>query len=165
MRRLFRSACVLLALASLTFGLQPAARAQAKQPSSKPAGTTAADADLSALLESKVKTEWDAFKNKTPQPYADLLADDYISVETDNLGARNKVHAVKEVQQSVVVDYTLSLFKTTMLGPDATLVVYESFMRFPRTATRKFLRLYVSEIWVKRSGQWKMLHHQETRAK
>jgi hypothetical protein len=165
MRKFFSGACVMLALASLTFGQQPAAQAQAKQPSPKTAGTTAANADLSALLETKVKTEWDAFKNKTPQPYADLLADDYTSVETDNLGARNKVHAVHEVQQSVVVDYTLSLFKTTMLGPDATLVVYESFMRFPRTVTRRFLRVYVSEIWVKRDGEWKMLHHQETSAK
>jgi hypothetical protein len=45
------------------------------------------------------------------------------------------------------------------------MIRYESTIRFPRTKTLRFLRVYVTEMWVERDGKWKMLNHQETQVR
>jgi hypothetical protein len=128
-------------------------------------GSVSADAGLKDMFESKIKTEWDALKNKDKKGYAELLADDYQGVEVDGRGERNKIQAVNELVQQNVFSYTLWGYTLTPLGPDAALVIYESTIQFPPKAQIRYSRVYISEIWVKRAGQWKELHYQETRVK
>ncbi|MGA9806665.1 MAG: hypothetical protein WBQ56_03150, partial [Candidatus Sulfotelmatobacter sp.] len=64
-----------------------------------------------------------------------------------------------------VFNYTLWGLKVIPLGPDAALVIYESTMQFPPKSVIRYSRVYISEVWVKRAGQWKELHYQETRVK
>lgn len=66
---------------------------------------------LSTLLESKVKTEWDAFKNRDKKSYSDLLAEDLIAVENDGQGTRTKSAATAEIDRSVVNQYSLFALK------------------------------------------------------
>jgi hypothetical protein len=53
----------------------------------------------------------------------------------------------------------------TPLGPEAAFVIYEVTMEFPPKAQVRYLRVYVGELWVKRAGQWKIQHYQETKVK
>jgi len=157
MRDCFVCACI--ALTSLALA----------QPPTKPAKTgessVSADSGLKDMLEAKIKAEWEALKNKDKKGYAELLADDYEAVEVDSRGERNKLQAVNEVEAGNVFKYTLFGFRVTPLAPDAAFVIYTVTMEFPPKAQVRFLRVYVGELWVKRAGQWRIQHYQETKVK
>lgn len=124
-----------------------------------------ADSALKDLFDAKIKTEWEAIKNKDKKAYGDLLDDDYQGVETDGQGERNKIQAVSELVDSNVFNYTLWGMKITPLGSDAAFVVYEVTMQFPPKSAIHFSRVYIGSLWVKRKEQWKELHYQETHVK
>jgi hypothetical protein len=132
---------------------------------SRQSTSTSADSRLKEMFESKVKVEWEALKNKDRKAYAELLADDYQGVEVDGRGERNKIQALNELADENVFNYTLWGFKLIPLGPDAALVIYEVTMQFPPKAQVRYSRVYITELWVKRAGEWKELHYQETHVK
>ncbi len=150
-------ACLALMMTSL-------APAQSPSPGPTTAPSPAAS-PLAALLETNVKTEWEAFKNKDKKAYSDLLADDFAAVEDDNQGMRNKASAAAEVDRSVVSKYYLFALHVLPLNSNAALVTYELTMEFPPKAAVRFKRVLVSELWLKREGQWKMRYYQETRVR
>lgn len=113
-------------------------------------------------MEANVKAEWEAFKNKDKKAYSDLLAEDFVGVEDDNDGQRAKWKAVREIDVSVINSYNVFALKVLPLNPNAALVTYELTMIFPPKAVVRFKRVLVSEIWVKRDGQWKERYYQET---
>jgi len=158
MRNYFAGACAALLLGCFVFGQQP------QGGTSQPTKSTA-QAELTNLLDAKIKAEWQAIKNKDQKAYGELLTDDYVAVEADGGGERYKWKALSELQQSAVSDYTLSFLKATALCADAAFVRYEVFIRFPPKSTVPFEKILVGEVWVKREGQWKALHYQETRVK
>jgi len=123
------------------------------------------DSAFKDLFQSKIKAEWEALKNKDKKAYGELLADDYQGVEVDGKGERTKTQSLNELVNQNVFNYTLWGFKLIPLGADAALVIYESTMQFPPKSTVHYSRVYISELWVKRSGQWKELHYQETHVK
>ena len=155
MRIYCASACAALILGGLVFGQQPQSTVANKPPA----------ADLTDLLDARIKAEWQAIKSRDQKAYGDLLADEFVGVEADGNGERYKSKALSELQQSVVTDYTLSFLKVTPLCPDAAFARYEVFIKFPPKSAVPFEKLLVAEIWVKRAGQWKALHYQETRVK
>jgi hypothetical protein len=134
----------------------------------KKSGNAAADA-LRDMFESKIKIEWEALKNKDRKAYGELLADDYQGVEVDNKGERSKAQALNELVDQNVFNYTLWGFKMIPLGPeaapDAALLIYEVTMQFPPKSQVRYSRVYITELWLKRSGQWKEVHYQETHVK
>jgi hypothetical protein len=123
------------------------------------------DPQLKDLFQAKIKAEWEALKNKDKTAYGELLADEYEGVENDGQGERNKIQAINEVAALNVFNYTLWGLRVTSLGPDAAFVIYEVTMQFPPRAQVRYSRVYVGELWVKRGGQWKELHYQETHVK
>ena len=146
----------------------PARLAWAQQTPAPPKTTTdkaAVDSALKDLFESKIKTEWEAIKNKDKKAYGDLLDDDYQGVENDGQGERNKLQAINELVATNVFSYTLWGLKVTPLGPGATFIVYEVTMQFPPRSQVRFTRVYIGALWVKRGEQWKELHYQETHVK
>ena len=163
---IMRYYCVLFCLAVVTavaLAQQPAVTSKAGD--TRQSGNASSDTALKDLLEAKVKAEWEALKNKDRKAYAELLADDYQGVEVDGRGERNKIQSLNELSDENVYNYTLSAFNVTPLGPDAAMVIYEVTMQFPPTAQVRYSRVYITEIWVKRAGQWKELHYQETHVK
>jgi hypothetical protein len=152
----------ILGLTSLVAAQDPAA---AKTEKSIVAGNDPADARLLEMFEAKIKTEWDAIKNKDKKAYGDLLADDYEGVEVDGQGERAKMQAQIELMDSNVANYTLWGFKLIPVNPDAALVIYESTIQFPPKSVVRFSRVYISELWMKRGGDWKEVHYQETHVK
>lgn len=117
------------------------------------------------MFQSKIKAEWDALKNKDKTAYGELLADDYQGVEADGRGERNKLQALNELVDGNVYNYTLWGFKLIPLGPDAVCVIYEVTLQFPPKSVVRYSRVYITELWVKRGGEWKELHYQETNVK
>jgi hypothetical protein len=158
MRNDFACWCAALVLGCFVFWQnQQGASGQAVKP--------AAAAELTNLLDAKINAEWQAIKSKDPKAYGDLLTEEYVAVEADGGGERYKWKALQELQQSAVADFTLSFLKVTPLCPDAAFARYEVFIKFPPKSTVRFEKVLVGEIWVKREGQWKALHYQETRVK
>jgi len=155
---------VMLIMTSLASAQQPAA-SPAPGGQGKPPEQASAPSPLERLLEANVKTEWEAFKNKDRKSYSDLLADDFMAIEDDTQGMRNKERAVSEIDRSVVNSYNLFAFQVLPLNANAALVTYELTMLFPPKAQVRFKRVLVSELWLKREGQWKMRYYQETRVR
>jgi hypothetical protein len=155
---------VAVILMGLALAQQPPASGKANESrqSNNPAST---QPDVKDVLESEVKAEWDAFKNRDKKAYGDLLSDDFIAVEDDGDGARNKIHSVNEVPASNIHNYSLAFFKFFSLAPDAAFITYEITMEFSPKAALRFKRVLITEIWIKRDGQWKARHYQETRVK
>ena len=140
----------------------PASR---KPADNQPSSNASAESKLKDMFEAKIKAEWDALKKKDRKAYEALLADDYQGVEIDNRGERNKVQAVNEMGETNVSDYTIWGYKLIPLGPAAAFVIYEVTMQFPPKSVVRFSRVYITELWVRRGGEWKELHYQETHVK
>jgi len=162
MRNCFVHACVAW-LSALALAQQPAT--PPKSGGSRPSGSPAAELNLKDMFESKIKAEWDAPKNKDRTAYGALLADDYEGVEVDGQGERTKTQAINELVNGNVYNYTLWGFKLIPLGPDAAFVIYEVTLQFPPRSVVRYSRVYITELWVKRGGEWKELHYQETHVK
>lgn len=150
-----------LLLTNLAWSQQPPAETETSEKNH----TTAPDSVLKEMLEAKIKSEWEAIKNKDKKTYGDLLADDYEGVELDGQGERTRMQALNELADSNVANYTLWGYKLTPIGTDAAFAVYEATVQFPPKSVVRFSRLYIGELWVKRDGQWKILHYQETHVK
>lgn len=133
----------------------------------RPTGNPAADAKLKEkqAWEARVKTEWEALKNKDKKAYAEVLDDDYEGVEVDGKGERTKIQTLNELATGNVANYTLWGLSVTPVGQDAALVTYEVTMQFPPKSAIRLSRVYISELWMKRAGQWKEVHYQETHVK
>jgi hypothetical protein len=153
----------LAGLSCVALAQQPPA--PAKSVENAQSGAASADSGPKEMFETKIRVEWEALKNKDKNGYAELLADDYLGVEVDGKGERNKIQAVGELAETNVFRYTLWGFKLIPLGPDAAFVIYESTMQFPPRSQLRLSRVYITELWVKRAGQWKELHYQETHVK
>ena len=159
----------LFALASIVFIISTAwaqgPTAPAKPDAILPFGSASTDSALNTMFQAKIHAEWEALKAKDKKAYGDLLADDYQGVELDGRGERNKIQSINDVDETTTFNYTLERFKTISLGPDAALIIYESTMQFPPRAQLRYSRVYITELWVKRGGEWKELHYQETHVK
>ena len=156
---------VLACVAGLTFVVlaqQPTMPTQFGE--GRPSGSSA-DAKLQGMFEAKIKSEWEALKNKDKKAYAELLDDDYQGVEVDGKGERTRNQAINELTDLNVFNYTLWGLKVIPLGRDAAFVIYESTMQFPPKSVVRYSRVYISELWMKRAGQWKEVHYQETHVK
>jgi len=166
LEELMRHCLVFACIAGLTaLALAPEPAAAPKSAGSQPFASVSADSGLKDVFQAKIKAEWDALKNKDRKAYAELLADDYQGVEVDGQGERTKIQALNELANGNVSDYTLWGLKLIPLGPDATFVIYEVTLTFPPRSVVRFSRVYITELWVRRGGQWKELHYQETHVK
>jgi hypothetical protein len=117
------------------------------------------------MFDAKIKGEWEAIKKRDQKAYGEFLTDDFIGVEADREGERYKWKAQMELQDSAVTDYQLSFLKVTPLCSEAAFVRYEVFIQFPPKSVVRFEKLLIGEVWVKRDGQWKVMHYQETKVK
>jgi hypothetical protein len=86
---------------------------------------------------------------------------------SSSLSATSALQAspMNELAEGNISNYTLWGFKFIPLGAEGAFVIYESTMQFPPKSVVRFSRVYISELWVKRGGEWKELHYQETHVK
>jgi hypothetical protein len=121
------------------------------------AETTSTDADIIA----QEKAIWDKIKQKEPEGFAAMLADDFIYVSSD--GVYDKAGTVNGIKQMAVTEMTLSDWKTVMLDKDAAIVTYTVSIKgtsggqpTPPGAQR------AASLWVNRGGKWVGEFHQDT---
>jgi hypothetical protein len=157
--------CAGLVLVMTCLALAEQGRKQAPKQQANKQEQAPVQPELNNVLESKVRAEWDADKKKDKTAFADLVSEDFLGVEADGQGTRTKAQAVVEVERSNVANYAIFGFKVIPLAPDAAFVTYENTMEFPHWAKMRYLRVYISELWMMRRGQWKMRHAQETPVK
>jgi hypothetical protein len=117
------------------------------------------------MFEAKVKAEWEAVKTRDKKAYGALLADDYQGVAVDLRGERNKIQSINDLADENSFNYTVERVKVLPLGDNAAFVIYDVTLQFPPKAQLRFSRVYVGEVWVKRTGDWQLLHYQETHVK
>lgn len=151
---------LVMTLPGFVFAQQAATPDNAAAP--RAPNSTAPPSPLAELLETKVRAAWAAFGKKDKDAYASFLADDFQAVEADGEGERTRLHVLREVEHCMYVSYLLQFFQVQPLSPDYAFVTYESSMQFPRSSALRFRRVFVGELWTKRSGQWKMMRYQET---
>ena len=155
------SACAIsVVLACFAWSQQPSAST-----GEKPGSAASSSARLTQLFTAKVTAEWDAFKKKDKQAYSNLLADDFTGIEDDGEGTRKKTTAAAEVDKSVIHDYKLFALTVLPIDPSAAFVTYEITLEFPPGVQVRFKRVFVSELWLKRNGEWKERFYQETRVR
>lgn len=163
------TAVLLAAIIPLTAQTAPATTpTQAPAPpaaKTEPASFPEAAASVQALLQDKIAAEWESIKHRDKPAFSKLLADDFIQVEADGDGARNRIKAANELAESFLEDYHLQLFRMYAFAPGVTYVRYENTMRFPVKSALRFKRMWISEIWVQQGGDWKLWRYQETPVK
>jgi hypothetical protein len=129
------------------------------------APTVPGDAGDAITLEDKVRSEWAAFVSRDASAYRSLLADDYVGVEVDGEGTRTREQAAAELGQARARSAEVSRVAVRMLAADAAMVTCEVFLQFTPANAVRALRVYVTEIWSRRTGDWQLIHSQETRVR
>lgn len=156
-----RSAATLALLLALTASLL--AQTSASKPAKKAA---AGPSSLQATIEKLEKEGWEAFKNQDDKSLLALSAPGYTAVIADQKPPRDAQAAAAVSHQIKVHKYSFSEFKVTPLGPDAALATYISTgsATFADGKPQDFT-LAVSEVWVKRGGQWQSVRYHESEIK
>lgn len=145
-----------IAAIALVVCLAVSAMAQAPKSSSKSG---------SSSLEATLRKSWEDFKNQNKDAYAAVLADDTTQVWADNKPPRDKAAAIKDMPSIKLDSYALSNMKITMLGPDAALATYQAKVSFTADGKKVSPMLAITDVWVKRGGEWKDLRYQESEIK
>jgi len=152
--------CISAAQQAVSLEKQNAAREKyfAGPSADKPAPPSA----LEVSLEAKVRAAWAALLSKDKNGYAQFLAEDFHAVEIDGEGERPKSRVLTEVEKVQFNEYQLQFFLVQPLGPDYASVTYESTMKFPKKSILRVRRVFISELWTRQGGEWKMMRYQET---
>jgi hypothetical protein len=162
----FRRWTILALFACLTISgglLAQTSGTNAKKAAKSPGSTSAG---LQPTLEKLERSGWEAYKNKDKKAYEALLADDFTAGFEDGHGQHDKQSAVNSVEQETLHSYTLSNFRLTSISPNAALLTFDAQVNITIGSGKpQDVKLYVSDVWVNRGGQWKSLHYQETERK
>jgi hypothetical protein len=150
----------------LALSLSAAAVAQGTKEKPVAKGKTSAGGALQATLEQRERAGWEAYKNKDAKAFTALCSPDYTSGLADGQG-RHDLKATLDAMNSITLHrYELSNFRITPLGPNVALVTYDAQVNMAiGSGAPQDGKLYVSDLYVKRGGQWKALHYQETDVK
>src|SRR5581483_2611344 len=154
---------VLLFAAALTAPLH----AQTSKPDkSADKAASKSSGGLQSTLEKMEREGWEAYKKKDKKAYGDLLTNDFVGSFADGQAPHDKQSALASMDQVTLNNYSLSNFKVKTIGPDAALLSCNAEVTLTiGNAKPETSKLYVSDLYVKRGGQWKSMHYQETEHK
>jgi ketosteroid isomerase-like protein len=126
---------------------------------------TASDSTVRSV-ESKTREAWKDFKAKKVDAYAALLDDDFTAVEPDGEGPHDKKASVDGLKAFTLNRYSLHDLRVIALGPNSALATYtaDSDGTTPDGKTVHSTAV-VTEIWVRRAGNWKALRYHESELK
>jgi hypothetical protein len=160
MQRWMLCSCVALALPCLSSAQQTSA--PEKYFAGPQVGKSAPKTKLEETLEAKVRAAWTALRNKDKNGYGQFLTENFYAVEIDGEGERPKRRVLAEVEHCQFTEFLLQFFQVQPLGTDYAFVSYESTMTFPKKSLLRLRRVFVSELWARQGGDWKMMRYQET---
>ena len=129
-------------------------------------GTPVDVSSVSVIVEKKIREAWEDFKAKKEGAYANLLADDFTTVEIDGEGPHEKQAAVRELGAGTLRSYSLKDLKVTALCGNVALATYlaETDGTLPNGKVIHGT-VAVTEVWLKRANEWKNLRYHESELK
>ena len=154
-------AAIIIAICSLVW-----LTAAPQDKTNQDAGTSADVSSVSVVVENKIREAWQDFKQKKERAYATLLADDFTAVEIDGEGPHEKQASVSEVGAGTLRSYSLKDLKVTILCANVALATYlaETDGTLPNGKVIHGT-VAVTEVWVKRTNEWKNLRYHESELK
>ncbi len=147
--------CAVLVLLAATM---ISAQSSAAKPAKKPAGGS----DLQAILEKLEKQGWDAYKTHDTAAFRQLCVPEYTSVEADQGPVRDLQATLDAMKNFEVDSYSFNEVKATPLGPEAALLTYTAKVNLKVEGKPQDITLGVTDVYVKRGGQWKALRYHES---
>ena len=169
MKRIILLALLLLAASSCATTTQAPGNANdntGANASASPAATPKAEASPAAndAAIAREKEIWGKIKDKNPDGFGAMLADDFVYVTED--GVFDKAGTVDGIKQMAPTDVSFSDWKVVTVDKDAVVVAYTVNMKgtnggqpMPETPIR------ASSVWVNRGGKWVGVFHQDTPVK
>ncbi len=149
-----------VALASF-FGLAALSQQKTNQGAGK-----AIDSPVQSVVERKIREAWQDFKEKHADAYAALLDNDFTEVEIDGKGPHDKKASVAEVKAGTLNSYSLNDLKVTVLASNVVLATYTANTDGTMPDGKKVHgTVAVTELWVRRGGNWKNLRYHESELK
>jgi hypothetical protein len=142
----------------LSFSLPLLAQAPKQHAPAKAPGAAAG-------IEAKIRQAWQDFKAKNKTGFGAVLADDSTQIWADNKPSRDKASTLKDMDIFTIDTFTLSNVKVTPLGTDAALATYQAKVVGAMDGQKLDVTLAVTEVWVKRGGDWKYLRYHESEIK
>jgi hypothetical protein len=131
--------------------------AQEKQPSASKAGQHP--------VETQVRKLWDAFQKKDKATLSSLLDDDFRMFEEGLSTFADKKAEVNAVDEFELLNYTLSDFTVTEIGPNSAAVTYIAQYQGKSNGEVSKAKSVFGEVWIRKNGAWKNLYLQETYVK
>ena len=130
------------------------------------AGTSAGVSSVPVVVENKIREAWQDFKEKKEGAYANLLADDFTTVEIDGEGPHEKQASVREVAAGTLRSYSLKGLKVTALCANVAMATYlaDTDGTLPNGKVIHGT-VAVTEVWVRRANEWKNLRYHESELK
>jgi ketosteroid isomerase-like protein len=126
----------------------------------------ASGSPVNSVVESKIREAWQDFKARKTDAYAALLDDDFTEVEIDGNGPHDKKASVDEVKAGTLNSYSLHHLKVIDLGANSALATYTANTD-GTMPDGKIVHgtVAVTEVWVRRAGNWKNLRYHESELK
>jgi hypothetical protein len=135
------------------------------KPASKKAGGAHASPPVANTIESKIRQAWQDFKDKKKDAFATLLTDDNTQVWADGKPPRDKPTTIKDLDAWTLNSYSLSNINIKPLGGDAAVATYQAKVDASVNGQKVNANLAVTDLWVKRGGEWKELRYHESEIK
>lgn len=139
----------------------------AQHPAVKPGQTgTAGHGNLQTRLEQMEKAGWQAYKNKDVKAFRQLCWPDYTAVLADGAGERNLDSTVAAMKDITIVEYTLSGFRVTVIGPQSAILTYTAAAKVQiGKGQPQATKMAITDVYVKRDGEWKSIRYHESETK
>ena len=148
---------LLVLAAALAIGAAPSCSTEQK------AGGVQSTADVDLVRELETKS-WIAWKAQDAAFFERFLSEDHVEVHGYGIAGRTAVVNAIRGRVCIVQSYSLSKFSTAVVAPDAVLVTYRADQETHCGNSKLPSPVWVTSLYVKRSGQWLNVLYQQTPA-
>ncbi len=123
------------------------------------------NAALESSLKNKEQAGWQAWKDKDPKAFQDMVPDDVVNI-ADGMVDRGKQNILKDLSSGVctVNSFSLSDFSFQWIDSDAVMLTYTATQDATCNGKKQPGKVIASSLWVKKGGKWMSPFHQETTA-
>jgi hypothetical protein len=153
---------LVLAISGICFAQTKTKSAAKVNPAHKNA--TAPAAIPNAVQERLITREKDLFAAEQRRAFATIdeaLAEDFHEIASDG-----ELHTKAEVMPLIgdvkIEDYSLTDFKVLPIGERCAIITYRADIRATYKGQYFPPKLYMSSVWVRRQGSWRLTFHQAT---
>ena len=123
------------------------------------------DQAVENALKTKEQAGWQAWKDKDPKAFEDMIPDDVVNIGGGTVD-RGKQQILKNLSSGVcaVNSFSLSDFTYQWVDKDAVMMTYNATQDVTCGGKKQPGKVIASSLWVKKGGKWVSPFHQETAA-